>query len=202
MDFLNNLIYEYGMLAMFVLILLEYACFPVSSEIVLPLSGAVAASQGIQYLFILPASIVAGILGTSICFLIGKKGGKVVILKIEKKFPKSQKAFDRCYERFQKQGVIFVCVSRVVPLCRTYVAFVAGALNLSYGSFTIASLAGISVWNALLIGLGYTLGNNWGLVAYYYGKYKHIIIIVAVILLASFIIYKLRMRSPKEAAKL
>lgn len=197
MDFLINLIYEYGMLAMFILILLEYACFPVSSEIVLPLSGAVAASQGIQYLFILPASILAGIIGTSICFLIGKKGGKVVILKIEKKFPNSKKAFDRCYDRFQKQGVIFVCVSRVVPLCRTYVAFVAGALNLNYGSFTIASLAGISVWNALLIGLGYTLGSNWGIVSFYYEKYKHIIIISASIILLSFLIYKLRNRSAK-----
>lgn len=197
MDFLINLIYEYGMLAMFILILLEYACFPVSSEIVLPLSGAVAASQGIQYLFVLPASIVAGIIGTSICFLIGKKGGKVVILKIEQKFPSSKKAFDRCYDRFQKQGVIFVCVSRVVPLCRTYVAFVAGALNLNYGSFTIASLAGISVWNALLIGLGYTLGSNWGIVSCYYEKYKHIILITVSIILISFLIYKLRNRPAK-----
>ncbi|MBR3772580.1 MAG: DedA family protein [Clostridium sp.] len=199
MDALINFIYEYGMLAMFILILLEYACFPVSSEIVLPLSGAVAASQGIQYLFILPASIIAGILGTSICFFIGKKGGKVAILKIERKFPNSQKAFDRCYQRFQKQGVIFVCVSRVIPLCRTYVAFVAGAMNLSYGSFTIASLAGISVWNALLIGLGYMLGNNWGIVTNYYAKYKHVIIIAVVISLGSFLIFKWRTRTAKAA---
>lgn len=192
MDFFTNLIYEYGMIAMFFLILIEYACFPVSSEIVLPFSGAVAASQGIPYLYILPASILAGLIGTSICFFIGKKGGKLVIFKIQKKFPKSKASFDKCFDKFQKQGVIFVCVSRVVPLCRTYVAFVAGALDLNYGSFCIASLAGISVWNALLIGLGYLLGGNWGIVSEYYSKYKHIILISAVIIIGSIIIGKVR----------
>lgn len=195
MDFLTNLIYEYGLLAMFFLILLEYACFPVSSEIVLPFSGAVAASQNMKYLFILVASIVAGLIGTSICFLIGKKGGSLIIMKIQNKFPKSQSSFDKCYEKFQKQGVSFVCISRVVPLCRTYVAFVAGALDLKYRSFFIASLAGISVWNALLIGMGYLLGNSWNLVIYYYGKYKHIFLICVIIILGSFLIYKFRNRS-------
>lgn len=195
MDFFTNLIYDYGMFAMFFLILIEYACFPVSSEIVLPFSGAVAASQGISYPFILAASILAGLIGTSFCFIVGKKGGSLVILKIQKKFPKSKTSFEKCYDKFQKQGVIFVCVSRVVPLCRTYVAFVAGALNLKYSSFCIASFAGIAVWNALLIGLGYVLGGNWELVSYYYGKYKHIILISAVIILGSFLIYKWRNRN-------
>lgn len=199
MDYFTNLIYDYGMLAMFFLILIEYACFPVSSEIVLPFSGAVAASQHIGYLSILGASILAGIIGTSICFFIGKKGGQIVISKIEKKFPKSKVSFNRCYEKFQQQGVIFVCVSRVVPLCRTYVAFVAGALDLKYSSFVLASLAGISVWNALLIGLGYVLGGNWGIVSYYYTKYKHIILIATVVILGSFLIYKFKSRTQKTA---
>lgn len=194
MDFFTNLIYEYGMIAMFFLILIEYACFPVSSEIVLPFSGAVAASQGISYPVILAASVLAGLIGTSVCFIVGKKGGNLVILKIQKKYPKSKASFEKCYDKFQKQGVTFVCVSRVVPLCRTYVAFVAGALNLKYSSFCIASLAGISLWNALLIGLGYILGGKWELVSYYYSEYKHIIIICAVILLGSFLIYKWRNR--------
>lgn len=197
MDYFTSLIYEYGLLAMFFLILIEYACFPISSEIVLPFSGAVAASQHIRYLSILGVSILAGIIGTSICFFIGKKGGRIIISKIERKFPKSKASFDRCYEKFQQQGIIFVCVSRVIPLCRTYVAFVAGALDLNYSSFTLASLAGISVWNALLIGLGYVLGGNWGIVSYYYTKYKHIILIAVVIILGSFLIYKFRKRTLK-----
>lgn len=197
MNIFTEFIYDYGILAMFFLILIEYACFPVSSEIVLPFSGAVAAASDIPYLTILGASILAGLIGTSFCFFVGKKGGQLIILKIEHKFPKSKVSFDRCYDKFQEQGIVFVCVSRVIPLCRTYVAFVAGALDLKYSSFVLASAAGISLWNAILIGLGYTLGGNWGVVSSYYEKYKHIILISAAVILTSFFIYKLRKRMNK-----
>ena len=39
MDWIESFLQNYGIWAMFVLIMLEYACFPVSSEIILPLWG-------------------------------------------------------------------------------------------------------------------------------------------------------------------
>ena len=39
MDWIESFLQNYGIWAMFVLIMLEYACFPVSSEIILPLAG-------------------------------------------------------------------------------------------------------------------------------------------------------------------
>ena len=57
MDTLLNFLSRYGLAAMFLIILLEYAYFPVSSEIVLPFSGAVASVQSIPFYVILPASI-------------------------------------------------------------------------------------------------------------------------------------------------
>ena len=50
MGFISELIYEYGLIAMFLIIMLEYACFPVSSEIVLPLSGAMASINNTHFL--------------------------------------------------------------------------------------------------------------------------------------------------------
>lgn len=191
MSYFTNLIVQYGIQAMFFLILIEYACFPISSEIVLPFSGAIASSQNIEYLIILSLSILAGLIGTSICYFIGKIGGNVIIKKIEKRFPKSEKSFSSCFEKFQKHGTSAVCISRVIPLCRTYIAFVAGAMNLSYPSFLIASFAGISVWNALLIGLGYVLGSNWNLVSRYYNEYKHILLIIVCLILVLILSKKL-----------
>ena len=43
MDWIESFLQSYGIWAMFVLIMLEYACFPVSSEIILPLAGVMAA---------------------------------------------------------------------------------------------------------------------------------------------------------------
>ncbi|BBF43968.1 alkaline phosphatase like protein [Lachnospiraceae bacterium KM106-2] len=191
-----NLIYEYGMIAMFFLILLEYACFPVSSEIVLPFSGAVASIQNISFFVILPLSVLAGILGTSICYVIGRLGGPLIINKITTRFPKSQKGIDNSYDKFEKYGAVAVCIGRVIPICRTYIAFVAGAVKQSYPTFFLSSTMGITIWNIILIGIGYLLRENWGLAKSYYQEYK-IILLPILLLLVIYIIYKIK-KAPKE----
>lgn len=175
MDFLLSFIYEYGLIAMFFLILIEYACFPVSSEIVLPFSGAVASIQHVSFFVIIAVSVVAGLIGTSFCYAIGRFGGVPLIEKIERKFPSSKKGLDNSFEKFNKYGSIAVCVGRVIPICRTYIAFVAGAVKQSYTVFLTSSCIGITVWNIILIGLGYTLRENWKIVGTYYEEYKMII---------------------------
>ena len=54
MDWIESFLQNYGIWAMFVLIMLEYACFPVSSEIILPLAGGMAAELGVPVLAKLP----------------------------------------------------------------------------------------------------------------------------------------------------
>lgn len=181
MSFFTNLIYEYGLIAMFFLILIEYACFPVSSEIVLPFSGAVASIQHVSYFVIIAVSVVAGLIGTSFCYAIGRYGGVPLIDKIKKKFPSSAKGLDNSFAKFNKYGQIAVCVGRVIPICRTYIAFVAGAVKQPYGSFLTSSGIGITIWNMLLIGLGYTLRENWAVVGVYYEEYKMIIMPVLIL---------------------
>lgn len=176
MEYFTNLIYEYGLIAMFFIILIEYACFPISSEIVLPFSGAVASIQHIPFFVILPVSVIAGIIGTSFCYTIGRAGGYKLIEGIIKKYPKSEKGIRSSQAKFQHYGGLTVCFGRVIPICRTYIAFIAGASGQSYPSFFTGSVIGITVWNTLLIGLGFILHDKWSLVSGYYEKYKDILV--------------------------
>lgn len=182
---------EYGLLAMFILILAEYACFPVSSEIVLPFAGAFAASQQISFSLLLPLSILAGLLGTSLCYFLGKKGGAYLIAKLSSRFPKTAKAFESSYQAFEKYGLLAVGIGRVIPLCRTYIAFVAGAFGQSYPSFLLASFAGISVWNTVLIGIGYFFQENWEIISNYYSSYRDILLLLLIVLLLLFLLHRI-----------
>ena len=202
MDFIRQLIYEYGLLAMFLMILLEYACFPVSSEIVLPLSGAVASVSDINFLVILPVSIIAGLIGTGICYTIGWFGGGAFLNFITRKFPKSRKGIDAANRKFQLHGASAVCIGRVIPLIRTYIAWIAGASRLNPVTYFAASALGITVWNTLLIGLGYILRENYEAVSGYYSRYKHNLIPVVLICIAAIltnIIYK-RVKKSKRSS--
>ena len=140
MDLIQNLMYEYGIIAIFMIILLEYACFPVSSEIVLPFSGAVASINNTPFLIVLPVSIIAGMLGTTFCYGVGWFGGGAIINLIKQKFPKSVKPIEASYEKFNNNGAAMVCIGRVIPLVRTYIALIAGAAKLSPAAFFSASL--------------------------------------------------------------
>lgn len=193
MSYLTNLIYEYGLIAMFFIILLEYACFPVSSEIVLPFSGAVASINHTNFFVILFLSVIAGLIGTGICFTIGWFGGGALINAIIRKFPKSENAINSSYDKFKEHGASAVCIGRVIPLVRTYIALIAGASRLNPVTYFAASSIGITIWNTLLIGLGYILRENYKTVGLYYERYKYNLVpvlIVCIIALAVNLIYK------------
>lgn len=202
MDLITNFINDYGLLAMFLIILLEYACFPVSSEIVLPFSGAFASANDINYFVLLPLSILAGLIGTGFCFFVGWYGGGAILQAITTKFPKSKKGLEAANKKFIDNGAAAVCLGRVIPLIRTYIALIAGASKLNPITYFAASALGITVWNTLLIGLGYILHENYQFVAVYYERYKHNLVPVAIICLAALIlnfIYKKNKNSKKKA---
>ncbi len=203
MSFLTNMIYDYGLIAMFIIILLEYGCFPVSSEIVLPLSGAVASINNTHFLVILPLSVIAGLIGTGICYTVGWFGGGVIINSVKRKFPKSEKSINASYERFNKNGALAVCIGRVIPLVRTYIALVAGSAKLKPSTYFLFSFLGITIWNTLLIGLGYSLRENYGKASDYYVRYKHNLIPVLIIVIALIVlncIYKVRKKRSADSS--
>lgn len=195
MEYFTNLIFEYGLVAMFIIIMLEYACFPVSSEIVLPFSGAIASISHIPFLLILLVSVIAGLIGTSFCYWLGRGGGTPLIQGIIRRFPKSKKGIDNSYKNFEKYGTYAVCILRVIPICRTYIAFIAGALKQNYLIFITSSCIGITVWNTILIGIGYFLKENWRNVTLYYDRYKTLINPILFIVLATIIYHKLKTHS-------
>jgi len=184
------MLYKYGLLAVCIVILIEYACFPVSSEIVLPFSGVVAHMSDIDIRVLIFLSVVCGLIGSSICYFIGRILGEKSIRWITKRIPKSKNALVKSEEFFNTYGNFSVMIARVIPLCRTYISFLAGAFKQSYISFLLCSAAGITVWNTVLISLGYMLGDKWNIVEQYYNQYKLYVLIL--IVCVAFLLYKRR----------
>ena len=172
LDFLSS----YGLPAMFLVILLEYACFPVSSEIVLPLCGALAAASETSYLTLILCSTLAGILGTCICYAVGRYGGTAILERIMRRFPKTEKPLTASRNKFEHCGTYAVAIGRVIPLCRTYIAFIAGAAGMKFVPYLVSSLIGITVWNCVLTGIGYVMQENWTYATALYEKYKDVLI--------------------------
>ncbi len=190
MELLTSLFKKYGLLGLCLMILLEYACFPISSEIVLPFCGAFAKSYNISFFLLIPGSVLAGLTGTSLCYLVGRIGGTRVLTFLKKKFPKTEKGITASEEKMERYGAFAVCFGRVIPLCRTYIAFIAGSVKQPYRQFLAYSFFGITVWNCILISLGYLLKSNWNEVQRYYEEYKLLLIATAAVLSLVCILWK------------
>ena len=195
MELLTSLIKKYGLFGLCLMILLEYACFPISSEIVLPFCGAFAKNYEISFFYIIPGSVLAGLLGTSLCYAIGRIGGPRVLTFLKTRFPKTQKGITASEKKMEQYGAFAVCFGRLIPLCRTYIAFIAGSVKQPFRQYLTYSFLGITVWNSVLISLGYLLKSNWNEVQRYYGEYKQVLVATAVIIVFLLILRKLFAKS-------
>lgn len=181
---------SYGTPAILLLIALEYACFPISSELVLPFAGAVGAGLGVSLPLLVLYSSLAGLAGTSLTYAIGRYGGSPLMEKIMSRFPSTKKPILASYRTFGNHGKIAVCLGRVIPICRTYIAFVAGACGQTYPAYALFSAAGITVWNAVLLTLGYYFYQYRGIFFLYFNKYKSVILVVGLLLLVLLLVTK------------
>ena len=104
MDFILLLFNKYGLFVIFLVIALEYACFPIPSELVLPFLGYVSNKNFYSLFGVIIMSIIMGYIGSLICYLVGYYGGSKIYNKIYNKFPRWRKGLDNSYRFFYKYG--------------------------------------------------------------------------------------------------
>ena len=200
METVMSMIDQYGLAAVFVLILLEYACFPLPSEIVLPFSGAVAAARGTGFLQVFLLSVAAGTLGALFCYFIGYYGGSALLGLLTRRFPNMKEGLEASQKKHENAMCFSVCVGRLVPICRTYISFVAGASRQGFLSYLLPTVLGVSVWNLALVGVGYALGDHWDQVLEWYQQYQAVVLPLLFLFFGSMVAFKVRKlwKKPKE----
>lgn len=198
MEWMETLLQNYGMAAIFLLILLEYACFPVSSEIILPLAGAIAAGQGLSFSLLVLFSTIAGLGGCIITYSIGRLGGSPLLERTMRRFPSMEKPILSSYRTFGDHGNGAVFISRLIPLCRTYIGFVAGAMKQSFTGYMLYSGIGILIWNTVLTGLGYYFYQYRDIFFRYFDQYKQYIFFGGIVILLLLFLGRVRKKAEKS----
>lgn len=193
-----NLFGQGSLIAVLVMIGLEYSCFPVPSEFILPLAGFIARINNYNLFATIFLSILVSYFGCLMCYLVGYYGGSKLYDKIYEKKKKWRKGLEFAKEKFNKYGNISTFICRLVPLCRTYISFFAGIFKQSLFKYSFYSILGISLWNATLVTLGYVLVDKKDVISDYYRSYKLILIIIFIIVLLSFLVIKLNKNVKKR----
>lgn len=185
---IKTFIIHYGMISVFVLVLLEYASVPLPSEIVLPFIGIIGALHGISFFKILLISVIAGLVGSIITYAIGYIFGMRVLTFIGNKFPRTRKAIEASYKWIEKYDKGATFISRLVPVARTFISIIAGVVKMKPLPFIGYSTLGIVIWNSILIGLGFFLGNNTALIDTILHRYTLVVGGIAILIIVVLIL--------------
>ncbi|MDR0928855.1 MAG: DedA family protein [Oscillospiraceae bacterium] len=155
LDWAIVLLERYGALGIFVVTALEYACLPMPSEVLLPMAGLAAAAAGLPLALVAGVTVLAGLTGSAICYALGALGGRPLMDRLLRRFPKAASRLEAAAGWQARVGGLSVMLARVVPVFRTWVSFAAGIARQPFGSFMLYSGIGIIVWNTVLLSAGY-----------------------------------------------
>lgn len=186
---------HYGYLGAFILTFLEYSNFPLPSEIVLPLIGAICSSYRLDLIGMIIISSLAGVLGSILNYFLGYKVGVSLLNILSNKYKFLSKPIDYTKEYVKKYEKKAVLTARMIPLARTAISLVAGVYKMSIIHFMIYSFGGILIWNTVLISMGYILKDNFGLIGVILSKYSIVCLVVLAILFIVKYVYKIKQKN-------
>lgn len=152
---------QYGAVAIFVIVLLEYLNLPgFPAGVIMPLSGVMAAKGNISFFTVMVITVAAGLLGSMILYLLGLKGGELFLNAYIKRFPKHKSGLEKNMEWVRQKGAVGVFVAKLLPMVRTLVSIPAGVLKMPLRKYIFSSTSGIFIWNFVFVGAGYVLGDK------------------------------------------
>lgn len=162
---LSPFIVHYGNAAIFLLMTLESACIPIPSEAVVPYAGFLAYLGKMNFWDIVLIATLANLFGGSIAYIVGRLGGRALIVHYGKYILLSTKHLERAEIWFAKRGEITILIGRIFPAIRTIISLPAGIAKMRFGKFLVFSTIGSFIWNFALAYLGLQLASHWNIIA-------------------------------------
>ncbi len=192
---ISNLYVSVGVFGIVLAMAIESCCIPLPSEIVMPVAGFMLAdgkllpgTNTVVGLVILAlAGSIGSLLGSSLAYWIGYKGGRPLMLKYGRYVLISQHDADLADRFFARWGSPTAFFSRLLPVVRTYISLPAGITKMPFGKFCLYTFLGSFPWCLLLAYIGYVLHGNIKPIEPYFNAAKYVIVLLIVVLVALYL---------------
>lgn len=180
-------------------IFLENVFPPIPSEVVLPLAGFTASVGTINVWAAFIWATVGSVAGAYVLYYIGAAIGAQRLRRIaEWMWLVEPEDVDKSLAWFDKYGQWSIFFGRLLPGVRSLISIPAGIDRMNLVTFGLFSLAGSALWNAVLIYLGFVLGENWEQVGVVIDEYSLIVKIVLGLAVAALLFFLIRRQRKRK----
>jgi membrane protein DedA with SNARE-associated domain/rhodanese-related sulfurtransferase len=158
-----ELITEYGLVLVFVNVLLERAGLPLPATPTLLVCGALAAMGRLSAWEIFVLAVVACVIGDTLWYFAGRFYGRRVMKFLCRVSLSPDSCVRTTENRFERWGRLTLVLAKFVPGLSTVARPLAGAMRLSLGSFELLNGLGSVLWAGAAIGTGMLFQTQIGL---------------------------------------
>lgn len=182
-EMILGLMGEYGMAAVFLLILIENLFPPIPSEVILTFGGVMTTCTGMTAAGVILAATAGSVLGAVVLYMAGYLIPAEALEKLLNgwigkalHFEPGDVELARAWFLKKGAGAVFLC--RLVPIVRSLISIPAGMAGMRPIPFLVLTCAGSLLWNTVLVLLGRAAGNSWERVTEALGIYSDIFLMV------------------------
>ena len=191
---LSSFIAGYGLVAVFVLMVVESCGIPFPSEVIMPTAGVLAATGHMNLIAAIVAGAAANLVGSLIAYGLAARFGEPFLLGPGRYIGIRRHHLEMADGWFRRWGLVAVLVGRCLPAVRTYISFPAGLARVDLARFSILTFVGALPWCAALALVGYELGRNYERISAPLGK---VAIVIAFLVAIVVVVWYLRGREPR-----
>lgn len=186
---------RYGVLAVFLFVVIENFGVPIPGETMLVVASAYAASGHLNIVLVVLCCIAGVWTGATLSYLAGRSGGVALMGRLH--VPERHLARAELY--MTRWGGYTILFGRFVAFLRSYIGWLAGINRMKLAPYLLWNLAGATAWTLTFAALGYLLGRNWTVIERIFKLLGYGGVALVVVGVIAYIIYKRRREARADA---
>lgn len=160
---------------------------PMPGDVIVAFGGYLAAESIIGVAPLWGMTVVASVLGFMTMYWLGYKWGVQIEENRESHLLLrfiDYKYFKRGKKWMERWGQGVILANRFLAGTRSVISLTAGMSRLHIMRTIVSSLLSSMLWNALLIGMGWVIRDNWKIIGEYLSNYGKVILLLIVIIIS------------------
>ena len=149
---MSGLVHHYGLIALFLIVMLESGGIPLPGETALVAAGVFASSGDLNIAAVIAVAAAAAIIGDNLGYWVGRTGGRRVLERSPRLSRWSARVLPWSEAYFHRHGAKTIFIGRFFSVLRVTAAWMAGVSHMRWWRFFAWNAAGGICW-ALLVGL-------------------------------------------------
>jgi len=175
-----------GYLGIFIMMFLESSFFPFPSEVAMIPAGYLASKGEMSLTAAFFAGAGGSLAGALFNYVLGHRLGRAFLIRYGRYILLKPETVDKVEAFFEKYGPASTLFGRLVPGIRQYISLPAGIGRMPLMSFSVYTFLGAGIWCAVLLALGYFLGEHEDRI---HQAMRYILLIVIAIIVGVFYYY-------------